>query len=78
MKFSQEELGRCIGFNWGNIVFYENGSVEFKICNLLKFFNFFGVFIFDLIKWDLSVVDNFQAVNDYYQVFFVNEVELIE
>ncbi|KGE89207.1 helix-turn-helix domain-containing protein [Phaeodactylibacter xiamenensis] len=78
MKLSQEELGRRIGLNRGNIASYENGSAEPKICNLLKLSNLFGVPILDLTKRDLSVVDNLQAANDHYQAPSANEAELIE
>lgn len=78
MKLSQEELGKRIGLNRGNIASYENGSAEPKICNLLKLSNLFGVPIVDLTKRDLSVEDNLQAANEHYQAPAANEAELME
>jgi len=77
MKLSQEELGKRIGLNRGNIASYENGSAEPKICNLLKLSNLFGVAILDLTKRDLSVEDNLQAANEHYQAPSANEAELL-
>lgn len=78
LKLSQDELGKRIGLNRGNIASYENGSAEPKICNLLKLSNLFGVPILDLTKRDLSVEDNFEEASRHYQEPSANETELFE
>lgn len=77
LKLSQEELGKRIGLNRGNIASYENGSAEPKICNLLKLSNLFGVPILDLTQRDLSVDNNLQDASAHYQAPSANETELI-
>lgn len=78
LKLSQEELGKRIGLNRGNIASYENGSAEPKICNLLKLSNLFGVPILDLTKRDLSIEGNLHAANEHFSEPSANESELLE
>jgi len=76
MSLSQEELAFKIGLNRGNIASYEKGIAEPKICNLLKFSNFFGVSILDLTKRDLQPEDNFQKAKAHENVQQISLVEM--
>lgn len=52
---SQEELGKKVGLNRGNIASYEKGSAEPNMTNLSKIGKFFKVDLGDLIEEDLSL-----------------------
>ncbi len=76
MSLSQEELAFKIGLNRGNIASYEKGIAEPKICNLLKFSNFFGVSILDLTKRDLQPEDNFQKAKAHENGLQISHLEM--
>ena len=54
MGLSQEELAVKLGLNRGNIASYEKGTAEPKLCNLLRFAEFFGVTLLDLTQRNLQ------------------------
>ena len=59
MDLSQEELAVKLGLNRGNIASYEKGTAKPKLCNLLRFAEFFGVSLLDLTQRHLQ---NFSSV----------------
>jgi len=57
-KLSQEEFGKSIGLNRGNIASYEKGTAEPKMENLLKIAIFFNIDVKKLISTDLELTDH--------------------
>ena len=66
-SYSQEELGKKIGLNRGNIASYENGSAEPKICNLLKLSILFRISILDLTQKDLRDEKVYEEATSFFQ-----------
>lgn len=54
MGLSQEEFGKLVGLNRGNIASYEKQSAEPSIINLSRISKYFNIDLGDLIEEDLS------------------------
>jgi len=66
-SWSQEDLGKRVGLNRGNIASYENGTAEPKICSLMKIADLFKIRMIDLVLKDLTESDNYNMAMTNFQ-----------
>ena len=67
LNLSQDDFGKRVGLNRGNIASYENGTAEPKICSLMKIADLYNISMIDLVLRDLTDEKNYQLATTNFK-----------
>jgi len=67
LNLSQDDFGKRVGLNRGNIASYENGTAEPKICSLIKIADLHQISMIDLVLRDLTDTQNYKLATTNFK-----------